>query len=234
MVERGRREGLRRALTLSWPGLSRPSQFIEHCAHRIEIAGTSPAMTSSQGAAADLPPGQPIREQARWSCGRPRARFHSRIAWKFAVPSPIRRAGLPAVDLQQIGRRGQHVRHAVAQIDVAVAVEVDAVLDVGRRQELGLADLAGIGADQIARAAGRRAARSSARRSARPGTARCGGSRAPSSRATRITGSLPMSPVPKSVSSPQIATITCGGTPNCCSMRDEQRGVALHHRLAAS
>ena len=33
---------------------------------------------------------------------------------------------------------------------MAVAVVVDAVLDVGRRQELGLADLAGKGADQIA------------------------------------------------------------------------------------
>jgi hypothetical protein len=33
------------------------------------------------------------------------------------------------------------------QIDMAVAVVVDAILDVGRRQELGLADLARIGAD---------------------------------------------------------------------------------------
>ena len=33
---------------------------------------------------------------------------------------------------------------------MAVAVEVDAVLDIGRRQKLGLADLAGKGADQVA------------------------------------------------------------------------------------
>ena len=37
----------------------------------------------------------------------------------------------------------------MAQIDMAVAVEVDAVLDIRRRQKLRLADLAGIGADQI-------------------------------------------------------------------------------------
>ena len=35
-----------------------------------------------------------------------------------------------------------------------------------------------------------------------------------------MTGSLPMSPEPKSVSSPQIATSTSCGTPNCRSMRD--------------
>src|ERR1700692_3554235 len=35
----------------------------------------------------------------------------------------------------------------------------------------------------------------------------------------RITGSLPMSPVPLSLSNVQTATITDAGTPNCCSMR---------------
>jgi len=38
----------------------------------------------------------------------------------------------------------------VAQIDMAVTVEIDAVFDIGRRQELRLADFAGVGADQIA------------------------------------------------------------------------------------
>src|SRR3954470_19401993 len=37
---------------------------------------------------------------------------------------------------------------------------------------------------------------------------------------TRNTGSLPMSPLPKSVSSPQIATRICRGTPNRASIRD--------------
>jgi len=40
----------------------------------------------------------------------------------------------------------------VAEIDMAVAVEIDAVLDVGRRQKLRLADLAGIGADHVIQA----------------------------------------------------------------------------------
>jgi hypothetical protein len=61
-----------------------------------------------------------------------------------------RRARLPAVHLQEVGGRGEHVRHAAAQVDAAVAVEINAVLDVGRRQELGLADLARIGAEHIA------------------------------------------------------------------------------------
>jgi hypothetical protein len=38
----------------------------------------------------------------------------------------------------------------VAKVDSSVAVIVDAVFDVGRRQELGLADLARIRADQLA------------------------------------------------------------------------------------
>ena len=58
--------------------------------------------------------------------------------------------GLPAVGLEQIGGRRQHIRHAVAEIDMAVAVKIDAILDVGRRQELRLPDLAGVGADQVA------------------------------------------------------------------------------------
>jgi hypothetical protein len=32
------------------------------------------------------------------------------------------RASAPAVGLQKIGRRGEHVRHAVPQVDVTVAV----------------------------------------------------------------------------------------------------------------
>ena len=61
-----------------------------------------------------------------------------------------RRAGPPAIGLEQIGGRGQHIWNGMAQIDMAVAVVVDAVLDVRRRQKLCLADLAGIGADEIA------------------------------------------------------------------------------------
>src|SRR5207237_3174380 len=62
----------------------------------------------------------------------------------------VRRAHLEAVGVQEVGGGGEHVGHAVAQIDAAVAVEIDAVFDVGRRQELRLADFAGIGADHVA------------------------------------------------------------------------------------
>ena len=49
----------------------------------------------------------------------------------------------------------------------------------------------------------------------------------------RTTGSLPMSPVPKSLSRPQIATISSFGTPNCCSTRPSSAGVLRQHLLAA-
>ena len=52
-----------------------------------------------------------------------------------------RRAGAPAVHLQQIGGRGKHIRHGMAQIDATVSVEIYSVFDVGGWQELGLPDL---------------------------------------------------------------------------------------------
>ena len=42
----------------------------------------------------------------------------------------IGRAHLEAVGVQQIGGGGEHVGDAVAQIDAAVAVEIDAVFDI--------------------------------------------------------------------------------------------------------
>src|SRR5262249_54546055 len=41
-----------------------------------------------------------------------------------------RRTGLPAVGLQKIGRRGKHVGNAAPEIDVPVAVIVDAIFHV--------------------------------------------------------------------------------------------------------
>src|SRR5262245_41199560 len=77
--------------------------------------------------------------------------------WPIMVVEPVPSknwaalvAGLPAIGFEQIGGRGQHVWNGMAQIDMAVAVVVDAVLDVRRRQKLCLADLASIGADEIA------------------------------------------------------------------------------------
>ena len=61
-----------------------------------------------------------------------------------------RRASAPAVHLQQIGGRGKHIRHRMAQIDATVSVEIYSVFDVGGWQELGLPDLACIGVDEVA------------------------------------------------------------------------------------
>lgn len=63
----------------------------------------------------------------------------------------VRRAALPAVAVQKVRGRGEHVRSTMPQIDMAVAVEIDAVLDVARRQKLRLPDLPRIGADQVAK-----------------------------------------------------------------------------------
>ena len=52
-------------------------------------------------------------------------------------------------------------------------------------------------------------------------------------RRTRTTGSLPMSPVPKSVSRPQIATISVLRHAELLLDAREQRGVALQHLPAA-
>src|SRR5258706_15057220 len=60
-----------------------------------------------------------------------------------------RRASAPAVGLQKIGRRGEHVRHAAPEIDGTVAVIVDAIFEVRGWQKLRLAELARGGADQV-------------------------------------------------------------------------------------
>src|SRR6266567_1829828 len=61
-----------------------------------------------------------------------------------------RRTRAPTVGLQQIGRRGEHIRYAMPEIDTAVSVIIDAVFDIGGRQKLRLADLPRIGADHVA------------------------------------------------------------------------------------
>src|SRR5207248_9178248 len=52
------------------------------------------------------------------------------------------------MDEQACGRR-QHVGNAVAQVAAAVAVEIDAALDIVGREELHLADFARPGAHQL-------------------------------------------------------------------------------------
>src|SRR5262249_29794928 len=51
--------------------------------------------------------------------------------------------GLPAVSLQEVSGRGQHVRHAALEVATAIAVEVDGVLVVAGGQKLCVSDFAG-------------------------------------------------------------------------------------------
>src|SRR3954453_23961181 len=62
----------------------------------------------------------------------------------------VGRAALEAAGVQQVCGGGENIGDAVAEVDVAVAIEIDAVLDVGRWQKLRLADFAGEGANQVA------------------------------------------------------------------------------------
>src|SRR5581483_5419978 len=57
--------------------------------------------------------------------------------------------GLPAVTFQEVGGGGEHVGHAVLEVAPSVAVEIDSILVVARRQELGVADLTGPTAAQL-------------------------------------------------------------------------------------
>src|SRR6202521_576185 len=49
-------------------------------------------------------------------------------------------AALPAITGKVVRGRSQHVGRAAQEVAAAVAVEIDRVLDVGRRHELGLAE----------------------------------------------------------------------------------------------
>src|SRR5581483_1543927 len=51
-------------------------------------------------------------------------------------------AALPAVGGKKIGAGGEHVGGAGEKVDLAVAVEIDAVVEIVRGQELELAELA--------------------------------------------------------------------------------------------
>ena len=119
----------------------------------------------------------------------------------------------------------------MAQVDTAIAVVVDAILDIGRRQELRLPDLAGISADQVAQrqvaalhdlnAAINSPWNNSVRRQSQASVA-----------SVRTTGSLPMSPLPLSVSSVQIAMMSAPARRTAARCATGA-GRALHQRLGA-
>src|SRR5262249_54128242 len=60
-------------------------------------------------------------------------------------------ARLPAVAAQKVGGGGEHIRHTVLQISASVPVEIDSILEVTRRQELRMSDLAGPTATHFSR-----------------------------------------------------------------------------------
>ena len=120
----------------------------------------------------------------------------------------------------------------MAQVDAAVAVKVDAVFDVRRRQELGLADLAGKGAYDVASGRSPRCTILSAAISS-PWNSSLRRQSCASVASVRITGSLPMSPVPLSLSMVQIAMMSFGRHAELPLDAGEQRGVRAHQLLGA-
>ena len=129
---------------------------------------------------------------------------------------------LPAMMLQEIGGGGEHVRHALHEIALAVAVIVDGEVEIVARHELRLPDLARPCALHLARASDRRDRGFSAPRSARGGIFPAGGNRRQEWRAHCSVLKSPRF-APKSVSSPQKPTMTGPGTPNSCSILRERR-----------
>ncbi len=76
-------------------------------------------------------------------------------------------AALPAIAFEIVAGRSKHIGHAVNEIALAIAVIVDGVFQIRRRQELGLPDLAGPGAAHFARHSCRRDRRCATPRAAR-------------------------------------------------------------------
>src|SRR4051812_25768592 len=61
---------------------------------------------------------------------------------EICLARQIAAIGAPAMATQEIGGRGKHVGARMDQVAAAVAVEIDGILQVFRRQELRLAELA--------------------------------------------------------------------------------------------
>ncbi len=123
----------------------------------------------------------------------------------------------------------------MAQVDMAVAVEVDAVLDVGARQKLRLADLAGVGAYEIAQ---RQVAALQDLQGRDELVLEQLGAPAIMCERRQRAHNRHLADIAAAVvafSSVQIAiTTTAGGTPNCRSMRDSNcawRCIRLCARL---
>src|SRR3984885_601564 len=128
----------------SWPRAGHATQSVAATAKRVDLV----IKLSSRVASLSLPVGELLGEGGDGlgvDLRRVPLQQHLEIGRAFAPWL----ATLPAVAFEIIRRRGQHVGHAVDEVAAAVAVVVDGEFQIGRRQELGLADLAGPGAVHV-------------------------------------------------------------------------------------
>src|SRR5580693_7109096 len=129
---------------VSWPRAGHATQSVAATAKRVDLV----IKLSSRVAILSLPVGELLGEGGDGlgvDLRRVPLQQHLKIGRAFAP----RLAALPAVAFEIIRRRGQHVGHAVDEVAAAVAVVVDGEFQIGRRQELGLPDLAGPGAVHV-------------------------------------------------------------------------------------
>src|SRR3984885_14332862 len=134
------------SFSVSWPRAGHAAQSVAATAKRVDLV----IKLSSRVASLSLPVGELLGEGGDGlgvDLRRVPLQQHLEIGRAFAP----RLAALPAVAFEIIRRRGQHVRHAVDEVAAPVAVVVDGEFQIGRRQELGLPDLAGPGAVHVGR-----------------------------------------------------------------------------------
>src|SRR5580693_5494443 len=132
------------SFSVSWPRAGHAAQSVAATAKRVDLV----IKLSSRVASLSLPVGELLGEGGDGlgvDLRRVPLQQHLEIGRAFAP----RLAALPAIAFEIIRRRGQHVGHAVDEVAAAVAVIVHGEFQIGRRQELGLPDLAGPGAMHI-------------------------------------------------------------------------------------
>src|SRR5579862_2757030 len=129
-----------------WPRAGHATQSVAATAKRVDLVIT----LSSRVAIWSLPVGELLGESGD-GLGVDLRRVPLQQDLEIGRAFAPRLAALPAIAFQIIRRRGQHVGHAVDEIAAAVAVVVHGEFQIGRRQELGLADLAGPGAVHVGR-----------------------------------------------------------------------------------
>src|SRR4029077_5021254 len=123
---------------LSWPRAGHATQSVAATAKRVDLVIT----LSSRVAILSLPVGELLGEGGD-GLGVDLRRVPLQQDLEIGRAFAPRLAALPAIAFQISPRRGKHVGPAVDEVAAAVAVVVDGEFQIGRRQELGLADLAG-------------------------------------------------------------------------------------------